>query len=37
MSQTIQLNIIPFTPIADKLTFAFYGEKQKDACSNQMG
>ena len=30
MSQTIQLNIIPFTPIADKLTFAFYGEKQKD-------
>lgn len=27
--QTIQLNIIPFTPVADKLTFAFYGEKQK--------
>lgn len=29
MSQSIQLNIIPFTPIEDKLTFAFYPEKQK--------
>jgi hypothetical protein len=31
--QTIQLNIIPFTPVANKLTFAFYGEKQKDVAS----
>jgi len=28
MQQQIQLNIIPFTPVAEKLTFSFYGEKQ---------
>jgi hypothetical protein len=27
--QQIQLNIIPFTPVANKATFSFYGEKQK--------
>ena len=27
--QQIQLNIIPFKPVVDNLTFAFYGEKQK--------
>ncbi len=27
--QQIQLNIIPFTPVVDRLTFAFYGEKHK--------
>lgn len=27
--QQIQLNIIPFTPLVRKHTFAFYGEKQK--------
>lgn len=27
--QQIQLNIIPFKPVSVKLTFAFYGEKQK--------
>ena len=26
--QQIQLNIIPFTPVASKGTFSFYGEKQ---------
>lgn len=29
MTQNIQLNIIPFRPVVDKLSFAFYGEKQK--------
>ena len=27
--QQIQLNIIPFKPVVDNLSFAFYGEKQK--------
>lgn len=27
--QQIQLNIIPFKPVVDNQTFAFYGEKQK--------
>ena len=27
--EQIQLNIIPFKPVANKGTFAFYGEKQK--------
>ena len=27
--QQIQLNIIPFTPVATKGTFSFYGEKQR--------
>jgi len=27
--EQIQLNIIPFTPLATKGTFSFYGEKQK--------
>ena len=27
--QQIQLNIIPFTPVSEKLICAFYGEKQK--------
>jgi hypothetical protein len=27
--QQIQLNIIPFTPVAAKGTFSFYGEKQR--------
>lgn len=27
--QEIQLNIIPFKPVVDNQTFAFYGEKQK--------
>ncbi len=26
--QQIQLNIIPFTPVAGKGTFSFYGEKK---------
>ena len=26
--QQIQLNIIPFTPVASKGTYSFYGEKQ---------
>ena len=29
MAQQIQLNIIPFTSVATKGTFSFYGEKQK--------
>ena len=29
MQQTLQLNIIPFTPVASKGTFSFYGEKQR--------
>lgn len=29
MSQTIQLNIISFTSVTDKMAFAFYGDKQK--------
>ncbi|HUM50620.1 MAG TPA: Piwi domain-containing protein [Chitinophagales bacterium] len=33
MPQSIQLNIIPFIPVADKLTFAFYSDKQKDFTS----
>lgn len=27
--QQIQLNIIPFKPVVDNLSFAFYGEKRK--------
>ena len=30
MSQTIQLNIIPFKPVEEKLTFPFYGDKLPD-------
>lgn len=30
MQQQIQLNIIPFKPVSEKVTFAFYGEKQPD-------
>jgi hypothetical protein len=30
MQQQIQLNIIPFKPVSQKLTFAFYGEKRPD-------
>ena len=29
MNQQIQLNIIPFTPVVDSLSFAFYADKQK--------
>lgn len=29
LQRQIQLNIIPFTPVASKGTFSFYGEKQK--------
>ncbi len=30
MNQKIHLNIIPFTPVNDKLTFPFYGDKLPD-------
>lgn len=33
LMQQIQLNVIPFTPIVDKLTFAFYGEKVPGSAS----
>lgn len=31
--QKIQLNIIPFTPVVDKLSFSFYGSKISNAAS----
>jgi hypothetical protein len=38
LMQQIQLNIIPFKPLVDNQTFAFYGEKLNDfAFSYQLG